>query len=110
MCGTAYTLRRAGGGGGACPRGESHRSVVNLDVGSHVDELDELEVVVLTPTFVGLRRAHVVQVDALVHLILFMVRKVERKNTYWDQEVRGDRRWGGGSVVSLDHTSPPRLC
>lgn len=48
--------------------GYSHRQVVGLEVVGQVDELDELEAVVLAPSFVGLRCAHVVQVDALVHL------------------------------------------
>lgn len=46
----------------------SHRQVVGLEVVGQVDELDELEVVVLAPSFVGLRCAHVLQVDALVYL------------------------------------------
>ena len=53
-----------GGGWGGYP----HRAVVYLDVFRQVDELDKLESVVLAPSLVGLRRAHVVQVDALVHL------------------------------------------
>ena len=64
-------IKTGWGGGGACRfrRNESHRSVVDLDVLGKVNELDEFETVVLAPTLVGLRRAHVVQVDALVHLV-----------------------------------------
>ena len=56
--------------------GGSHRGVVNLDVGGQVDELNELEAIILAPTLVGLRRAHVIQVDALVHLFNDMFEKM----------------------------------
>lgn len=48
--------------------GESHRTVVDLEVFGQLDELDKVEAVVLTRLPVGLHRGQAVHVHALVHL------------------------------------------